>query len=49
MVGDLKKIEIGHDDTGVGSAWLLSHVVVRVKDGSDRSWFFNSNQWYSTA
>ncbi len=28
MLSPLEKIEIGHDDSGVGSAWYLDKVVV---------------------
>lgn len=44
-LGKLTRIRIGHDDSGLGSAWLLSHVVVQCEE-TNSQWFFPCNKWY---
>lgn len=54
-VGELKKIRIGHDNTGLGSSmisfrfnvpgWFLNEV--RIKRG-DQKWIFTCYRWFAT-
>jgi hypothetical protein len=43
-VGELTAMEIGHDESTIGSGWFLDKVIVcRVDDG--KLWTFHANRW----
>ena len=44
LIGELKKIEIEHDDSGIGSNWHLDRVEIK-ELGSGKSWQFPCGQW----
>ncbi|XP_071105933.1 polycystin-1-like [Haliotis cracherodii] len=50
-LGDLKKILIWHDNTGLSPSWYLSHVIVKdLSDGTlghGRTYYFVGNAWLS--
>ncbi|XP_067672234.1 polycystin-1-like [Haliotis asinina] len=50
-LGELKKILIWHDNTGLSPSWYLSHVVIRdLSDGTlshGRTYYFVANSWLS--
>jgi hypothetical protein len=46
-IGNLKKIRIGHDDSGgLGSAWHLQDVTIDCPS-LGKTWFFPCNRWLS--
>ncbi|KAH3764217.1 hypothetical protein Pelo_3920 [Pelomyxa schiedti] len=45
-LGELQKIVIGHDNSGVNSAWFLDKVVVREHD-SGKIWHFPCGHWFA--
>uniref|UniRef100_A0A7S3VHN2 PLAT domain-containing protein n=1 Tax=Dunaliella tertiolecta TaxID=3047 RepID=A0A7S3VHN2_DUNTE len=47
-LGQITKLEIGHDDSGPGSGWHLSHVEVR-SQATQETYFFNADQWLEKA
>lgn len=44
-IGNLHKVKIAHDNSGLGPAWFLENVVVLREDES-KQWFFPCNRWY---
>ena len=45
-VGPMKKIRVGHDNSGAGPAWHLNRVeVTNLKTGEHR--IFPANKWFS--
>ena len=44
-VGDIKKIRLGHDDSGPGPAWYVDHVEVEAPR-LGRKWKFPVNAWF---
>eukprot|EP01125_Pyxidicula_operculata_P000601 TRINITY_DN105_c0_g1_i2.p1 TRINITY_DN105_c0_g1~~TRINITY_DN105_c0_g1_i2.p1 ORF type:complete len:1400 (+),score=456.41 TRINITY_DN105_c0_g1_i2:301-4200(+) len=44
-LGELKRIAIGHDNSGAAPGWFLSKVVVESGDG--KAWTFGANRWLS--
>ncbi|CAF3251609.1 unnamed protein product [Rotaria sp. Silwood2] len=45
LLKQIRKIQIGHDGTGVGSGWFLNKVVVRSDDGHYEPVTFICNRW----
>ncbi|XP_052761742.1 polycystin-1-like isoform X2 [Mya arenaria] len=45
-LGDLQKITIWHDNTGMSPSWYLSHVIVNDLQ-TDQKYYFFANQWLS--
>jgi len=43
-LGELKKIRIGHDDSGFGSSWFLDKVIV-TNEKTEQKWFFLCGKW----
>ena len=44
FLGDVKRIRVGHDNTGFFSSWYLDRVVVSLK-GSQKHHLFVANCW----
>ena len=44
-VGELKKITIGHDGTGLGSGWFLDNVVVKDQTFRNKEYKFQCGKW----
>jgi len=44
-LGDLRRVIIGHDNTGIGSAWKLTKVEVEEMTGLKRKWFAPCGKW----
>eukprot|EP00047_Mylnosiga_fluctuans_P014195 m.36272 g.36272 ORF g.36272 m.36272 type:complete len:2392 (+) comp5381_c0_seq2:48-7223(+) len=47
-LGDLKKLRIGHDGSGVGAGWHLDRVVVHDVLGG-KTWTFPCERWFDTS
>jgi hypothetical protein len=47
-LGLINKLRIGHDNSGLGSAWFLDKVKLR-NERSGQEWIFLSGQWYSSS
>jgi len=49
-LGELQKIRIGHDGSGLGDSWFLDKVIIRASfdEGIDRSWYFLCGRWLAT-
>eukprot|EP01121_Diplochlamys_sp_Union-15-3_P013545 TRINITY_DN4215_c0_g1_i1.p1 TRINITY_DN4215_c0_g1~~TRINITY_DN4215_c0_g1_i1.p1 ORF type:complete len:964 (-),score=265.67 TRINITY_DN4215_c0_g1_i1:44-2935(-) len=45
-LGELSRIQIGHDGSGPMSGWFLDKVVIRAGDGT--SWFFICGRWLAS-
>ena len=45
-LGDIWKVRIWHDNSGMSPAWFLSRIVIRDLQ-SNRKYFFLSDQWLS--
>ncbi|KAH3767689.1 hypothetical protein Pelo_458 [Pelomyxa schiedti] len=45
-LGELQKIIIGHDNSGVNAAWYLEKVVIREQD-SGKIWHFPCGRWFA--
>jgi PLAT/LH2 domain len=45
-LGELQRLRVRHDDTGVGPGAFLDHVVVQA-DGTPREWRFDCRQLFS--
>lgn len=45
-LGDIRKIEVGHDNTGAHAGWLLKQVVIK-SGHSSRVYYFAINKWLS--
>eukprot|EP01123_Difflugia_compressa_P005057 TRINITY_DN1661_c0_g1_i1.p1 TRINITY_DN1661_c0_g1~~TRINITY_DN1661_c0_g1_i1.p1 ORF type:complete len:960 (-),score=248.52 TRINITY_DN1661_c0_g1_i1:25-2904(-) len=45
-LGDVKRIRIGHDGTGIGSGWFCEQVVVQNSAGG--KWSFPCRRWFDT-
>ncbi len=45
-VDPLVKVRIGHDDSGMGSAWHLDYVEITNK-GTGKRFMFPCNKWFS--
>lgn len=45
-VGEIKRIVIEHDNTGMGSDWFLDNVLITL---NRKSYLFESRQWFSTS
>lgn len=43
-LGTIERIEIGHDGTGIGSAWFLSYVIIDCPDTA-KKYYFYADQW----
>ncbi len=43
-LGEINKIRVGHDGSGVGSGWFLDNVVVK-NEKSGKEWVFNCGKW----
>ena len=43
-VGEIEKLRIGHDNSGLGAAWHLKEVVVELPNR--QKIYFPSNQWF---
>ena len=43
-LGDIKKITIGHDNSGWGAGWYLKNVQI-TNTTSGKQWFFEANRW----
>lgn len=39
-------LKIAHDNTGLGPAWFLAHVIIE-RDDLSKQWFFPCNKWYT--
>ncbi|SIN96167.1 PLAT/LH2 domain-containing protein [Fibrobacter sp. UWB11] len=46
-LGDIKKAEIGHDDSGLGSGWYLKNFQI-TNDNTGKKWFFEVNRWLAS-
>jgi len=46
-LGDVRKIEIGHDNTGSSAGWLLQQVRIRSGQYDDQAYHFKINKWLS--
>lgn len=46
-LGRVKRLVIGHDNSGFGSDWFLDHVVLYEKSDPDNKLFFECGQWLS--
>ncbi|KAH3761318.1 hypothetical protein Pelo_6863 [Pelomyxa schiedti] len=44
-LGDLQKIKIRHDNSGITSAWFLDKVIIREEKKGGKEWFFLCGQW----
>ncbi len=44
-VGQLERIKICHDNTGVGPGWFLDWVEVRVVGEAEGVWYFPCGAW----
>lgn len=47
IVGEIQRINIGHDNSGAGPAWFLDHVIIRCEEYPDKEWRFPVNRWFS--
>lgn len=45
-LGEIERIEIGHDNKGFGADWFLDKVVI--KNGSGKQWYFLCGRWLSS-
>jgi len=45
-LGELKKVTIGHDNSGFGASWFLDKVVV-TRESDGKKWFFLCGRWLS--
>jgi hypothetical protein len=43
-LGDIKRVRIRHDNTGIAPGWLLSKIVVHNEE-SDKEWTFPCDRW----
>ena len=43
-LGELERLEIGHDGSGIGAGWFLDKVVVTLEEHA-REWRFHANRW----
>ena len=43
-IGNIERIEISHDGSGIGSAWFLSYVIVDCPD-TTKKYYFYADQW----
>lgn len=46
-VGDIQRIRIGHDNSGVGAGWFLEKVLIEGKEGVSGRWEFICGRWLS--
>lgn len=46
-LGELNRLEIGHNDEGFGSGWYLEQVTVH-DPATGRAWKFLANRWLAT-
>lgn len=46
-LGRVRRLVIGHDNSGFGSDWFLDHVVVYAQSDSDEKLYFGCGQWLS--
>ena len=42
--GEIEKVKIGHDNTGVGAGWHLEEVVIECAE-INKKWIFGCNRW----
>lgn len=47
VLGRIKKLVIGHDNSGFGSDWFLDHVVLYPQTDPDEKIYFGCGQWLS--
>lgn len=45
-LGELKKITIGHDNSGFGPSWFLDKVVI-TRESDEKKWYFLCGRWLS--
>ena len=45
-LGEISRIEVGHDNKGLGADWFLDKVVV--KNGKGKQWYFLCGRWLSS-
>lgn len=45
-LGDLKKIQVWHDNSGISPSWYLSHVIVNDLQ-TDHKYYFFAYKWFS--
>ncbi len=45
LTGNILAIKIGHDGSGVGSAWHLAYVIVECPDTA-KKYYFYADAWY---
>ena len=43
-LGELKKIRIGHDNSGIGPGWFLDKILI-TNPASEKQWFFICGRW----
>jgi hypothetical protein len=46
-LGNLSRVRIRHDNTGVGPGWFLDKITVQ-NEGSGKTWVFPCNRWLAT-
>eukprot|EP00727_Mastigamoeba_balamuthi_P014270 m51a1_g9466 putative sh2 domain-containing protein (1365) ;mRNA; f:547094-557090 len=44
-LGDLQKVIVSHDNSGVNPSWFLEEVIVRELFGAAREWHFQCGRW----
>ncbi|CAF0968400.1 unnamed protein product [Rotaria sp. Silwood1] len=47
LLKQIRKIQIGHDGTGVGSGWFLNKVIIRQEDGCYEPTTFICDRWFA--